>query len=499
MDTTGIPHPPHRIPLLGDLVGLDVRKPLQGSMATARELGPIFKRKIFGNEAVFVSGADLVAELSDESRFAKHVGLGVRNLRSVGGDGLFTAYNEEPNWRRAHDILQPSFALGAMRSYHPIMFEVARELIASWDERAGVGEVDVAADMTRLTLETIGRTGFGYSFESFQRERTHPFVRAMVGALRYAQREGFQPPLVGRLLGRKAARRNAADIAYMVDLVDDVIAARRDAGDTEAGDLLGRMLNEPDPETGEMLDPVNIRNQVITFLIAGHETTSGALSFALYYLAQNPDVLAKAQAEVDAMWGADPDPSPEFKQIGKLRYVRRVLDEALRLWPTAPAYAREAREDTVLGGRYPMRQGDWAMVLIPAMHRDPEVWGPEPERFDPDRFGPGQARKRPPHTYKPFGTGERACIGRQFAIHESVLVLGLLLHRYDIAADPDYRLSVTELLTLKPEGFTLRLERRNPGSAAPADASGEAAESDSDSAAQEGDGSRTCPVTGVSG
>lgn len=488
MDTTGIPHPAYRIPLLGDLVGLNVRKPLQTSMSNARALGPIFKRKIFGNEAVFVSGADLVAELSDESRFAKHVGLGVRNLRAVGGDGLFTAYNEEPNWRRAHDILQPSFALGAMHSYHPVMLEVARELIASWDERAGEAEVDVAADMTKLTLETIGRTGFGYGFGSFQRERPHPFVASMVGALRHAQREGFRPPLIGRLLGRSAARRNAADIAYMVELVDEVIASRRNAGDTDARDLLGRMLNEPDPETGEMLDPVNIRNQVITFLIAGHETTSGALSFALYYLSQNPDVLAKAQAEVDATWGADTDPAPTFKEVGKLRYVRRVLDEALRLWPTAPAYSRVAREDTVLGGRYEMRRGDWAMVLIPSLHRDPAVWGPEPERFDPERFAPGQARKRPPHTYKPFGTGERACIGRQFAIHEAVLVLGLVLHRYDLRPDPNYRLRVTELLTLKPEGFTLRLQRRTPGSA-----SADAATEDEPVAPA------TCPVTGVSG
>ncbi|WP_031940893.1 cytochrome P450, partial [Prescottella defluvii] len=134
----------------------------------------------------------------------------------------------------------------------------------------------------------------------------------------------------------------------------------------------------------------------------------GALSFALHYLARNPDVLAKARAEVDAVWG---DEAPPFEKVAKLRYVRRVLDETLRLWPTAPAYAREAREDTVLGGRYPMRAGDWVLVLIPSLHRDP-AWGSDPERFDPDRFAPEHVRGRAPHIYKPFGTGERACIGR---------------------------------------------------------------------------------------
>ncbi len=490
MDTAGIPHPPHRLPWLGDVLHLNVRTPLQASMATARELGPIFKRRLFGRELVFVSGADLVAELSDESRFAKHVGLGIENLRGLGGDGLFTAYNSEPNWQRAHDILQPSFAADSMRSYHPVMLEVARELTASWDSHVDGAPVDVSADMTKVTLETIGRTGFGYDFGSFERDRPHPFVSAMVGSLRYAQRKSFRPPVVGRMLDRRAARRNAADIAYMVEQVDEVIAARREAGDTGTRDLLGRMLNEPHPDTGTFLDPVNIRNQVITFLIAGHETTSGALSFALYYLAQHPEVVAKAQAEADAVWGGQADPEPTFKEVSKLRYVRRVLDEALRLWPTAPAYSREAREDVVLGGRHRMRQGDWAMVLIPSLHRDPDVWGPDPESFDPERFAPGQARKRPPHTYKPFGTGERACIGRQFAIHEATLVLGLLLHRYDMHPDPDYRLRVTELLTLKPEGFTLNLERRRPGSRAESAAAVPAAEP----AVRE-----SCPVTGAPG
>ena len=113
-------------------------------------------------------------------------------------------------------------------------------------------------------------------------------------------------------------------------------------------------------------------------------------------------------------------------------YVRRVLDESLRLWPTAPAFAREARHDTVLGGVHPMRRGAWALVLTAMLHRDPAVWGEDAEAFDPDRFDPAAVRARPAHAFKPFGTGARACIGRQFALHEATLVLGLLLRRYDV-------------------------------------------------------------------
>lgn len=187
---------------------------------------------------MFISGADMVAELSDESRFAKNVAPGIEELRGIGGDGLFTAYNEEPNWARAHNLLRPAFTQAAMRSYHEIMVQVVDELTERWDARAGA-PVDVSSDMTKLTLETIARTGFSYSFDSFRREQPHPFVEAMVRALTHAQRRTFRNvPLLSKFLYRKSDRQNVVDTAYMADVVDEVIRRRR-AG-TEAGpeDLL---------------------------------------------------------------------------------------------------------------------------------------------------------------------------------------------------------------------------------------------------------------------
>ena len=453
-----IPHPPYRVPLLGDVLGADRRSPVQDSMRYARQLGPIFRRKAFGNEFVFVWGAEPAADMADETRFAKHVGLGVANLRPVVGDGLFTAYNHEPNWQLAHDVLAPGFSREAMEGYHPMMLAVAGRLTDHWDRELAAGRaVDVPGDMTRLTLETIARTGFGHDFGSFERSRLHPFVNAMVGTLTYAQRLNAVPGPLAPLLLRAAVRRNEADIAYLNRTVDELVRARRASGESGDGDLLDRMLETAHPETGERLSAQNVRHQVITFLVAGHETTSGALSFALHYLARHPEIATRARAEVDAVWG---DAAlPGYDQVAKLRYVRRVLDEALRLWPTAPAFSREAREDTVLAGGHPMRRGAWALVLTSMLHRDPTVWE-DPERFDPDRFDPKAVRSRPAHTFKPFGTGARACIGRQFALHEATLVLGLLLRRYELRPDPGYRLRVTERLTLMPEGLRLHLERR---------------------------------------
>ena len=430
-------------------------------MRLLRDLGPIAVRKVFGTEIVTVGGADLVAELSDDTRFAKHVALPLRALRRIVGDALFTAENDEPNWQLAHDILAPAFTREAMRGYHPIMLEVARELLARWDAAAEHAQrVDVTADMTRLTMETIGRAGFGYRFASFERDRPHPFVTAMTRTLRYATFSAIPRLAPVRRVVAGSARQHRADVATMERIVDEVVQARRSGAAPDPADLLGLMLRTAHPETGRRLDPVNIRQQVITFMIAGHETTSGALSFVLYYLTRDPQALARAQAEVDALWGKADDPEPAFSDIPKLRYVRAALDEALRLWPTAPGYLRAARSDTVLGGRYRMNQGDWVGVLLPLLHRDPLVW-PDPDRFDPDRFAPGQAKKRPAHAYKPFGTGQRACIGHQFALHEAVLALGLILHRYHLIRLDDYRLQIAESLTLKPRGFELRPRRRH--------------------------------------
>ncbi|MDT0306568.1 cytochrome P450 [Streptomyces sp. DSM 44917] len=454
-----IPHPARRVPLLGDVLGVSPSAPVQDSMRMARELGPVFQRKVFGQRIVFVADPGLVAELADETRFVKKVVLAVERLRDVAGDGLFTAHSDEPNWRLGHEVLAAGFTREAMVRYHPTMVAMAQRLTASWDRRAAAGDpVDVPGDMTKLTLETIAHTGFGYDFGSFERSEPHPFVTSMVSALLHAQDRRLLIPGVRTVFARAVRKRVTGHHGHLRSVVDEVVRRRTAEGDESTDDLLGLMLNTGRPGTGERLDAANIRNQVITFLVAGHETTSGALSFALYYLAKHPEVLARARQEVDEVWGGAEVPG--YEQVSKLRYVRRALDEALRLWPTAPGYVRAARADTVLGGRYPMREGAWALVLIPALHRDEEVWGPDPEAFDPDRFLPERVRARPAHTFKPFGTGERACIGRQFALHEAVLVLGLLLRRYDLHDHADYRLRVTERLTLMPEGFTLTLTRR---------------------------------------
>jgi cytochrome P450/NADPH-cytochrome P450 reductase len=454
--------------------------PVQQAMDLMREHGPVFVRRLYGRDTLFVGDLDLVADLADEQRFAKHIGPGLENVREFAADGLFTAYNDEPNWAKAHDILMPAFALGSMRTYHPVMLKVARRLIASWDRDARAGQpVNVPDDMTRMTLDTIGLAGFGYDFGSFERAEPHPFVESMVRCLEWSMTR------LARVPGKDYSARDAAfrdDSAYLARVVDDVIAARTGADQSDADDLLGLMLTAEHPADGTTLDTANIRNQVITFLIAGHETTSGAMSFALYYLAKHPTALELVRREVDELWGGQADPEPTYDEVGRLTYTRQVLNEALRLWPTAAVFSRQAREDTLLGGRIPLRAGQSALVLTPMLHRQP-VWGDNPELFDPSRFTPEAEAERPVHAFKPFGTGERACIGRQFALHEATMLLAMLVHRYRLSDHAHYRLTVKETLTLKPEGFTLALTPRTPADRVHTPLPGAAPARDAESAA----------------
>ncbi|MDX3864605.1 bifunctional cytochrome P450/NADPH--P450 reductase [Streptomyces europaeiscabiei] len=459
--TEPIPQRPG-LPLVGSAFDIPSDSiPLFHVMKEAKELGPLFKLSVFGHEVTFASGLDLVTELADETRFRKNVHDVLETLRGLAGDGLITAHNDEPNWRKAHDVLMPAFSLGAMRGYHATMLKVARELIGKWDQAVGAEPVDVGDDMTRLTLDTIGLCGFGYDFESFSRKEPHPFVSSLSRVLGFVQDKADSIPGT-EMFKWKKAERFREDTTAMKDLVDDVIRQRRASGDQSTDDILGRMLHTRDAVTGEPLDDVNIRYQAITFLIAGHETTSGALSFALYYLTKHPEILARAQAEVDAVWGDSDAPDPDYGDIGKLSYIRQVLNEALRLWPTAPVYGVEALEDTVIGGKYALRKGEAVEVLIPQLHRDP-AWGENVELFDPDRFLPEREEERPVHLFKPFGSGERACIGRQFALHEATLVLALVIHRYRLIDHADYQLRISQFVTIKPDGFTLNLALRTSG------------------------------------
>ncbi|PEB23422.1 NADPH--cytochrome reductase [Bacillus toyonensis] len=433
----------------GNLLLLNKEKPLQSLMKIADQMGEIFKFETPNQVTRYVSSQRLVKEVCDESRFDKNIGPALKNVRSFAGDGLFTSWSYEKNWKKAHNILLPIFSQQAMKGYHAMMVDIAMQLIQKWERLNADEHIDVPEDMTRLTLDTIGLCGFNYRFNSFYRDQPHPFIMSMVRALDESmsqlQRVNPDDPSY-----KEKKFQLQKDIQYMNGLVDKIIADRKISGE-QGDDLLAHMLNGKDPETGEVLDDENIRYQMITFLIAGHETTSGLLSFALYFLVKNPHILHKATEEATRVLI---DPVPTYRQVKQLKYITMVLNESLRLWPTAPAFSLYPKEDTVLGGEYLLKQGEEIKVLIPQLHRDKIIWGEDVEEFRPERFE--NPSTIPQHAFKPFGNGQRACIGQQFAIHEAALVLGMMLKHFDFYDHENYELDIKETLTLKPEGLTLK-------------------------------------------
>lgn len=454
-EIVGIPVVP-TIPVLGVLPYLLGREGVaQGLIRLGERFGRggIFAMPLpGGSQKVFVCSAALAEEVVDDDRWEKAVDPLLEQIRLLVGNGLFTADNHDPAWGVAHRVLTPAFSGAAMANYVPAMTVVLDDLVNHW--RRASGPLDVTRDMTRLTLDTIALTGFNQRFRSVGGRETDPFVRSFTSALGEVVERSFRPHFLAPYEAYRA-RRFEHDRATVFGLVDRVVATRRDfRGGATPRDLLSRMMTEVDPKTGAKLDDENIRYQVLTFLLAGHETTSNLLSFALHFVARDANLAARLRREADEVLD---HAQPTLEQIKSLELAGRVLDETLRLYPTAQMFMRRPKQTSTIGGRYTFTPDDDVGVMLPMVHRDPAVWE-DPERFDPDRFLPDRVRSRPAGAYKPFGTGKRICTGRNFARVEAALALATLAREFDFADPGPLRIMSAPLP--KPRGFRLGVRPR---------------------------------------
>lgn len=433
-----------------------------------QEYGEFIRLKTPRGTLFVNSDADVVSDMLNRApEFPKIVSSGSTALtrlrqNSAAGNGLFTSDDTEEIWHIAHRVLLPALGLGALKQYYPRMLEVADDLLAHLD-RLKAGESFLATDvMTRMTFEAISYTGFNTRWGCIENPQLPPFVQAMVDVLVLGMESvgNILPDAFHPISRHKRERANAV----LLDSVDRIIAERRAAlqrGEAVPNDILQAMLTTRDKVTGKRLPDDNIRAQLITFLVAGHETTSGLLSYALHSIATTKEVENKLLAEVDAVLGRDYSYRPTFHDIEKLDYTARILKEALRLNPTAPAFGRMALRDTVVAGKYAVPAGSTIVTFLPALHRNPRFWGNNPEAFDPDRFLPEAVASRHPDAYHPFGMGMRSCIGFQFALIEAKMVLARLYQRaLPRLARADYKLEHVQTLTIKPKDLYMELEHR---------------------------------------
>lgn len=402
----------------------------------------------------------MVNEVCDEKRFKKDVARVLEEVRAGVHDGLFTAHAEEPNWGIAHRVLMPAFGPMNIQAMFPEMHDIANQLAMKWARHGPNQPIMVTDEFTRLTLDTLALCSMDYRFNSFYHDEMHPFIEAMGDFLVESGNKTRRPPYMS-IFYREADRKYERDIAILRKTADDVLQARKE-NPTDRKDLLSAMLNGKDPKTGQKMTDESITDNLITFLIAGHETTSGMLSFAFYNMLKNPETYRKAQEEVDEVVGTGPI---TVDQVNKLHYIQAVLRETLRLTATIPIISVKPLQDTVIGGKYAVRAGDSIALLVAKSQLDPAVFGETAQDFLPDRMledNFNRLNKEFPNSWKPFGNGMRACIGRPFAWQEAVLVLAMLLQNFNFMPDdPNYHLSIKQTLTIKPKDFLMRATLRH--------------------------------------
>jgi cytochrome P450 len=359
-------------------------------------------------------------------------------LAAAFGEGLLTSDGEK--WRAHRRIMAPSFDHRSIVSYAPAMTEAALGFVDHW---AAGQTVDIAAEMTKLTLQIISRTMFSADSESVRDLLATTFQRGMK-AMDFGLAEML--PIIGPI----NIRRKIANIRQIFAALDaamyGLIEARAKAPADAPSDLLGRLVAARDSETGGGMTDKEVRDEVVIIFIAGHETTAVAMTFVWYLLSQHPGVEAKLHQELDSVLAGR---APAYEDIEKLAYTRMVIEESMRLYPPAPGLSvRQAQAaDEIAGHAIP--KGASIMIAPWVLHRHRLLWD-NPDAFDPDRFSAERSKSRPRFAYLPFGGGPRICIGATLAMTEATLILATIAQRFRLSLIPDQDIKLQARITLRP-------------------------------------------------
>jgi cytochrome P450 len=364
-------------------------------------------------------------------------------LSLVLGEGLLTTDGD--TWKRQRRMVQPAFSSARLAGYAGVMVQEAARAAADWRS----GEVrDMSGEMMQLTLRVVSRTLFGHDVSARH-------IDDVGRAMRLFQSSLVRPDLVPSWMSLRQRRLKQA-LAALDAMTYGIIAARR-SSPTRQADLLQMLIDAVDEEgDGGRLTEKELRDQLVTLFLAGHETTSHALTWTLYLLSQNPDAERALNDELDRVLG---DRDPTYDDFARLPYTEQVIHESMRLYPPAYSMARRAHEDTSIGD-YPVPAGSEVILWIYMTHRDPRFY-PEPDAFRPERFTPEQEAKRPRLAHLPFGAGARACIGKVFAMIEARLILATVARRWRLELAAGQRVEAQPRITLVPKhGMKMRIVSR---------------------------------------
>jgi cytochrome P450 len=487
--------PPARAPgprgrELARVLAMIGRDPLEAMDHVADRYGDVVLLQILGGPLFIVRGAEQVKRVlvANQDNYVKshHYEL----LRRLLGRGLVT--NEGPAWQRQRSLVAPLFAQRHLVPFARHMVAAAEVSLAGWEDRFAAGaRVDASAEMIRMTLEVVGRALLGgdvdvldAAFSAAAATANHQIGAAGRSPINVvgSRLPGLTPERAFRLQFRRW-RSHAAAVDHM-DVVVDGLIDRRLTGPGDGGgggggagagagagageDLLGLLVSARDPATGEPMSRVQVRDELMTFIAAGHETTANGLAWMWYLLSQHPLARDRLLAEVDEVL-AGGSPGPDAAE--RLPWTKACFQEAMRLYPPVWHVQRQALGDDVLGG-HPVPAGSVVLVSTWTTHRDPAVW-PNPAGFDPRRFLGDAPRTRPRHAYLPFGGGRRVCVGAGFAMMEAVILAAMIAQRYTLDLVPGAKVVLDPTITLRPRrGLPMTVWPRSGGGPAAGPAGG---------------------------
>jgi cytochrome P450 len=413
-------------------------------MTEARDVYGDAVRVVIGPKTLYIfNHPDHAKHVLADNAGNYHKGIGYIEARRALGDGLLTSEGEL--WRKQRRTIQPVFQSKRVAAQADVIVTEADQLVERLRARIGHGPVDVLKEITGLTLGVLGQSLLDADLSAFE-SVGHSFEAVQDQAMFEMESMGMVPMWLP-LPKQRRFRRAKKDLARIVDeLVTERLAAPR----ADADDVLTRLIASTSAETDRRVGEQRMRDELVTLLLAGHETTASTLGWTLYLLDQNPHVLERLRAEVVDVVG---DRTPGYADLERLTYTSMVLREAMRLFPPVWILTRRALDDDEIGG-YHVPAGSDVLISPYTLHRHPAFWD-DPDRFDPDRFDPGATTSRPRYAYIPFGAGPRFCVGNHLGLLEATLVLAILVRELRLSLVPGHHVEPEPMLSLRVRGGLL--------------------------------------------
>ena len=420
--TSGRRLPPEPSGSLRDIV----RDPLRFFLTLTRQYGDVVRYRPAPEPAYLINHPEDIKQVLvlNNHNYTKETYIN-HMFKSAVADGLLTSEGEV--WRQQRRLIQPAFHRQRIDNLGGLMIEETGKLLKKWSEYASKGQaIDIASEMSTLTLSITGKALFGVDLGS------------------RASSVGHAVDMAADLLEKPRHARFKEAFDSTDRIVYGIIEERRKSN-LDTGDVLSLLLTARDEETGQGMSDQQLRDQVITLLLAGYDTTASAITWTWYLLSQNPSITDKLYDEVDRVLAGR---LPEYEDLSDMPYSRMVFDEALRYYPPAWILGRKALEDDELGG-YDIPGGTIIAISPFAVHRHKDFWE-DPEKFDPERFSPERSEGRHHFAYLPFGAGPRQCIGNNFALMEAGLIIAMIAQRYRLQLVPGQTIKPEPIFILRP-------------------------------------------------